>query len=241
MYKDIQEKLDLLNQKKPSDSAFTSWVDESSLWGWIFTCLILRGTPLEKGVVVSILRGEIMENVPLELYGFVHRYRDVYKDIKSSLGMKNSLTEKLLNRYYCMLFEKKQAQYRENNPVVYEWGYNPPHFRDIGEQTDLLFHRLATEGRKQDPLTRAALFHMDILKIYPYGPDSVTMAGVALLYILMESGIPVPHLFVSEQEYHLQISQYLNSGDAAPFSGMLGRSIINRLDVLLQVSESAEV
>lgn len=105
------------------------------------------GTPLEKGVVVSILRGEIMENVPLELYGFVHRYRDIYKDIKSSLGMKNSLTEKLLNRYYCMLFEKKQAQYRENNPVVYEWGYNPPHFRDIGEQTDLLFHRLATEGK----------------------------------------------------------------------------------------------
>lgn len=241
MYKDIEEKLNLLNKKKPSGLEFASWVDESSLWGWIFTCLSLRGTPLEKGIVVNILRGEIMENVPIELYGFVHRYRDVYKEIKSSLEMKNSFTEKLMNRYYCMLFEEKQAYYRENNPIIYEWGYNPPHFRDIDEQINLLFHRLATEGRKQDPLTRAALIHLNILEIYPYGPESVTMAGVAMLYILMESGLPIPHLFVSEQEYNLQVSQYLNSGEDAPFRKMVGRSIINRLDVLLQVSESVEV
>lgn len=241
MLTDIEEKLHLLNKKKPSNLEFASWVDESSLWGWVFTCLNLRGTPLEKGTVVKLLRGQIMENVPLELYGFVHRYRDVYKDIKSSLEMKNSFTEKLLNRYYCILFEEKQSKYRENNPVVYEWGYNPPHFRDIQEQLELLFHRDAVEGRNQDSLTRAALMHLNLLEIYPYGSHSVTMAGVALLYMLMESGLPIPQLFVSEQEYNLQVSLYLNTGEIDSFKEMLKRSIINRLDVLLQISEAAEV
>jgi len=241
MYNDIEEKLNLFNKKKPMNIEFTSWFDESSLWGWIFTCLNLRGTPLEKGVVVSILRGEIIENVPLELYGFVHRYRDIYKDIKSNLEMKSSLNEKILKRYYCILLEQKEANYRQNNPVIYEWGYNPPHFLDINEQMELLFKRLATDWKNHDPLTRAAKTHLQILEIYPFGEASVTIASVALLYLIMESGLPVPHLFASEQEYNQQVSEYLNSGNDAAFREMLGRSIINRLDVLLQVCQSLEV
>lgn len=240
MYKSIEEKLNVLNRKKPFRKEFSLWIDESSLWGWVFTCLKLRGTPVEKGDVVNILRGEIMEQVPLEIYYFVHRYSDVYKDIKSSLEMKNSLSVKLLNRYYCMLFEKEQAAYRQKNPVVYEWKHNPPHFLDIENQLDLFFRNFAVDRKKQDPLTSAAMMHLRILEIYPYGEDSVTMAGVALLYLLMEMELPIPHLFVSEQEYNTQISTYLKSGDISLFKEMLGRSILNRLNVLLQVSEAAE-
>jgi hypothetical protein len=240
MYKDIEEKLNLLNRKKPFRKEFSFWIDESSLWGWIFTCLKLRGTPVEKGDVVSILRGEIMEQIPLEIYDFVYRCRDVYKDIKSSLEMKNSLTVKLLNRYYCMVFEESQATYRQNNPVVYEWKYNPPHFYDIEDQLDLFFRNFAVDRKKQDPLTAATVMHLRILEIYPYGENSVTMASIALLYLLMEEELPIPHLFASEQEYNTQVSAYLNSGDISLFNEMLGRSILNRLNVLLQVSEAAE-
>ena len=240
MYKDIEEKLRVLNSKKPFRKEISLWIDESSLWGWVFTCLKLRGTPVEKGDVVSILRGELMENVPLEIYYFVHRYNDVYKDIKSNLQMKNYLSAKLLNRYYCMIFEKEQPVYRQKNPVVYEWKYNPPHFRDIEDQLDLFFRSFAVDRKKQDPLTAAAVMHLRILEIYPYGEDSVTMAGIALLYLLMEMELPIPHLFVSEQEYNTQISTYLKSADISLFREMLGRSILNRLNVLLQVSEAAE-
>lgn len=240
MYKSIKEKLDVLNRKKPFRKEFSIWVDESSLWGWIFTCLQLRGTPIEKGHVVSILRGEIMEQVPLEIYGFVHRCRDVYKDIKSSLEMKNTLTAKLLNRYYCMIFGENKAIYRENNPVVYEWKYNPPHFRDIENQLDLFFRSFAADRKQQDPISAAAVMHLGILEIYPYGENSITMASVALLYVLMEKELPVPHLFVSEQEYNAQVNAYLHSGDISLFKEMLGRSLLNRLNVLLQVNETSE-
>ena len=240
MYKDIEEKLNVLNRKKPFRKEFSLWIDESSLWGWVFTCLQLRRTPIEKGEVVRILRGEIMEQIPLEIYHFVHRYNDVYKDIKSSLEMKNSLSIKLLNRYYCMLFERDHVTYRQNNPVVYEWKYNPPHFHDIADQLDLFFKSFALDRKKQDSLTSAAVMHLRILEIYPYGEDSITMAGVALLYLLMEMQLPIPHLFVSEQEYDMQVGTYLKSGDISLFREMLGRSILNRLNVLLQVSEAAE-
>lgn len=240
MYKDIEEKLDVLNRKKPFRKEFSAWVDESSLWGWIFTCLQLRGTPIEKGDVVSVLRGELIEKVPLEIYDFAHRCRDVYKDIKGSLDMKNSLTTKLLNRYYSMIFQEDKVMYRQNNPVVYEWRYNPPHFCDIEEQLDLFFRSFAIDRKKHDPLSAAAMMHLGILEIYPYGENSVTMAGVALLYVLMEKEMPVPHLFVSEQEYNEQVNTYLHSGDSSLFKKMLGRSLLNRLNVLLQVNEASE-
>jgi len=240
MYKSIEEKISVFNQKKPFRKDFSLWIEESSLWGWIFTCLKLRGTPIEKGAVVSLLRGEIMEQIPLEIYDFVYRYRDVYRDIKNSLEMKSTLTEKLLNRYYDMLFEESQTRYRQNNPVIYEWHYNPPHFRDIEDQLDLFFRNFAVEGKNMDPLSAAAVMHLRILEIYPYGIQSVTMASVALLYMLMEKDLPVPHLFASEQEYNTQVSVYLHSGDISLFKEMLGRSLLNRLNVLLQVSEALE-
>ncbi|NCB41924.1 MAG: hypothetical protein EOM59_04825 [Clostridia bacterium] len=240
MYKSIEEKINLLNQKKPFRKDFSLWIEESSLWGWIFTCLKLRGTPIDKGTVVSLLRGEILEQVPLEIYDFVYRYRDVYRDIKNSLEMRNSLTEKLLNRYYDMIFEESQTRYRQNNPVIYEWHYNPPHFRDIDDQLDLFFRNFAIEAKSLDPLSAAAIMHLRILEIYPYGVGSVTMASVALLYVLMEKDLPVPHLFASEQEYNTQVSVYLHSGDISLFKEMLGRSLLNRLNVLLQVNEALE-
>ena len=239
MYRDLEEKLELYRKSRPDKPEYAAWEEESALWGWLFSCMKFRGTPLIKGQVVSVLKGEILEDIPLEHYGFLHRYREVYRDIRSSLEMKISLTPELLDRYYGKIFQRTAA-FRKNNPVVYEWSYNPPHFREVPGQMDLLFRQNARQRRSTDPLTLAADIHLRILEIYPYGEDTVTMAGVALLYALLESGLPVCHLFASEQEYNQQVAAYLKSGNGEAFREMLGRSIINRLDVLLQVCRSAE-
>lgn len=239
MQQDLKEKLELYKKYRPDSPAYAAWEEESMLWGWLFSCMIFRGTPLEKAQIVSILRGEILEDIPLEHYGFLHRYRDIYRDIRSSLEMKASLNAGMLNRYYSTLF-LRTASFRTNNPVVYEWSYNPPHFKEVPEQMDLLFRRSAQSRSAADPLGRAAAIHLGILEIYPYGDDSVTMAGVGLLYELMESGLPAGYLFASEQEYNQQIAAYLRTGSGEAFRQMLGRSIINRLDVLIQVSRAAE-
>lgn len=239
MYPDLQKKLETYRDCRPSNPEYKAWEEESALWGWLFSCMRFRGTPLEKAQVVSILRGELLENVPLEHYGFLHRYREVYRDIRSGLEMRSTLTAELLNRYFEMLL-LQPAAFRMDNPVVYQWSYNPPHFREVGSQMDLLFRRMALERRTEDPLTIAARTHLGILEIYPYGEDSVTMAGVGLLYVLMEEGFPPGSLFASEQEYNGQIAAYLKSGNESAFREMLGRSLINRLDVLIQVCRAAE-
>jgi len=239
MYLDLEEKLELYRKSRPDKPEYAAWEEESALWGWLFSCMKYRGTPLEKGQIVDILKGEIMEDIPLEHYGFLHRYREVYRDIRNYLEMKTSLTTELLNRFYSMIF-RKDAAFRTNNPVVYEWSYNPPHFREVPEQMDLLFRQAAQKRRTTDPLTRAAQMHLEILEVYPYGEDTVTMAGVGLLYALLENGLPAGYLFASEQEYNQQITTYLKNGNSEVFREMLGRSIINRLDVLIQVSRAAE-
>ena len=239
MYPDLEEKLELYKNCRPSNPEFTAWEEESALWGWLFSCMRFRGTPLEKGQVVSILRGDLLDDVPLEYYGFLHRYRDVYRDIRAGLEMKTSLTTGLLNRYRSMIFQQSSG-FRQNNPVVYEWSYNPPHFREVEGQLDLLFRRMAMERRTEDPLTIAARTHLGILEIYPYGEESIPMAGLALLYVLMEEGLPPGNLFASEQEYNGQVAAYLKTGSESAFREMLGRSLINRLDVLIQVCRAAE-
>jgi hypothetical protein len=81
--------------------------------------------------------------------------------------------------------------------------------------------------------------HLGMLEIYPYGEDTLALAGVALLFEIQSAGLPAGSLFVSEQEYHSQIASYLRTGHTEPFREMLMRSLINRLDVLLQACEAA--
>ena len=238
MYRDIEEKRKRFLKDRPDDPAFASWEEESALWGWLFSTMRLLGTPLEKGQIVSIMRGEILEDVPLERYGFLHRYRDVYRDIRSGLDMELNLSASLIDRYCDMLFDKPAA-YRDRNPVVYEWSYNPPHFSEVPEQMELLLRRHARRRREADPVTAMAEMHLGMLEIYPYGEDTLALAGVALLFEIQSAGLPAGSLFVSEQEYHSQIASYLRTGHVEPFREMLMRSLINRLDVLLQACEAA--
>lgn len=238
MYKDLEEKRLLYRQKRPATPQFSAWEEESALWGWLYSCLRLQGMPLEKGQIVSVMRGEILEDVPLNRYGFLHRYRDVYRDIQSGLGMKPGMSRALLDRYYEMLFGKPPIL-RSNNPTVYEWSYNPPHFSEIREQMELLMRRHARRSKETDPVTAMTELHLGILEIYPYGDDTVAMAGVALLFELLGNELPAGSLFVSEQEYHGMVADYFASGDASAFRDMLTRSVLNRFDVLIQVSESA--
>ena len=78
-----------------------------------------------------------------------------------------------------------------------------------------------------------------VINIYAYGQDSVTMALLASAYALLQAGIPLPSYPVSEDEYRRLMSACINDGDEAPFCNMHYRSLVNRLETVIQVYREA--
>ena len=90
-----------------------------------------------------------------------------------------------------------------------------------------------------DGALKAAELQMGIINIYAYGQDSITMGLLAGAYALLEAGIPLPSYPVSEDEYRRLMSACINEGHEEPFRGMHYRSLVNRMETVLQVYAQA--
>ena len=235
----IRSKLYEFKRLKGNDIQLNVWIRDSNLWYWLYSALRLNGRPLDKQTILSVLDGELQENLPLDLYSFIHGYASVYKDMVDCLEMQAHPDLKILERWYCNIFQTEELEFRKNNPVVYQWDFVPPHFLDAKKLTDKLLkdsYKTRDEGYF---LEKACMQHLDLLKIYPFGENSIVMAGVLMMYVLMAYGCPLPSLNANEQDYSNLIYKYIHDGDPEPFISMVERSVLNRLDAVIEICRQA--
>jgi hypothetical protein len=233
----FQEKLKEFRALRPVVPEARKWLEDSNLWMLLYTVLCQRGIRIEKKTLVNILSGQILENVNIDLYGFIFRLRDVFRDMISAVEMQATLNTRMLDSWYSDLLEPDGPVHRKDNAVVYDIGFIPCHFSEISERMDRLFKAMDTV---QDGALKAAELQMGIINIYAYGQDSITMALLAAAYALLEAGIPLPSYPVSEDEYRRLMSACINDGNEEPFCSMHYRSLVNRLETVIQVYREAE-
>ena len=235
----IRSKLEEFKRLRGSDIELNAWIRDSNLWYWIFSALRLNGTPLDRKTIVSVLSGELQENLPLDTYSFIHGYAAVYKDMVDCLEMQAHPDLKILGRWYCNIFNAEELEFRRNNPVVYQWDFVPPHFLDVKKLTEDLLRQAYKSRGEGYFLEKACMLHLDLLKIYPFGENSILMAGILMMYVLMAYGCPLPSLTANEQDYSNLIYKYIHDGDPAPFISMVERSVLNRLDAVIEICRQA--
>lgn len=232
----LNEKIKVYRSFGPVLTEARKWLEESNLWMLLYTVLCQRGVRVEKKTLVEILAGRILEDVNIDLYGFCFRLRDIYKEMVSAVEMQASLNTKMLDAWYVELLDPQGPVHRRDNAVVYDIGFIPCHYSEISERMDRLFKSMAgvTDGA-----LKAAELQMGIINIYAYGPDSVTMALLAAAYALLEAGIPLASYPVSEDEYRHLMASCINDGNEEPFCSMHYRSLVNRLETVIQVYTEA--
>jgi len=237
----IKQKIHELNAAVPESAEFRKWIDDSNQWYWLYADMNRQGIRVGKRQVVDVLMGALLEDTPMTVYGFIHGFSGIYKDMKNYVLMKNSLTRHMMDQWYLELFTPgtnadPMTGHRISTSVVYEWGYIPPHFHEINVMLDDLFLKHAKERFSGNVIQRAESLYLGILRIYPYGEQTPTMAGLAFIYTLMEEHLPIPSFLANEQEYNTMVASYLEKDDKQPLVHFIEKSIYNRLDAILQVA-----
>lgn len=242
----ILKKAKELRQLNPYNTEFWAWLDKSNLWYWLYFDMKLRDIKVTKRQIADVLDGRILEECPMEVYGFVHGFADIYRNMKNYVNMKTSLTPALLDAWCQDLFNPRD---KDGNPVsvrrtssqaIYEWGHIPPHFHDISSMLTALLNACSKEHYSGDFVDRILDVYIGILSIYPYGQYSVTAAGMAFVYGLMEEGLPLPNLVLSDTEYNTLVAECMEHGNSEPLRDAIKRSIYNRLDEVCQAAAAAE-
>lgn len=248
MYREIKKRLLILKNRQPYQPEIAEYMGEMNRLDWICSCRCLSGEAISRENIKKILDGELVVEVGLQTHQLIFRYAAMMKRVESMLEMDTSLGERELLELYRFLLEPEPqtrpdgsvTYYRRNNPVLAEWKYTPPDFREVGEQMKLLFHWLLCKRDEidpdMDPILRAAVLHNRLIEIYPFDSDSALMARAAMFYELRAAGFPPVRLDLDEQEYNEAIVLYLKKEDSTPLYNALLNSICNQLGLMMQIT-----
>lgn len=235
MYREIKKKILILENRKPFSSEITAYMEEISHIDWIYSSLHLDGSAITKESVTKIRKGEFVVDVNLMEHSMIRNYSEAIRLCFILVGMGTEFSEKTLIKLYKALFPEEEVLYRSNNPVLVELGYNPPHFKEIGEQMELLFDWMMREAMN-NPIRKATYLHNKLIEIYPFGDRSAIMARMALLYELIKNGFPPIALAMGESEYNDAMRSYLKTENPELFYKIVERGIYNQLEVMLQLT-----
>lgn len=234
----IDEKLKEFKALGVVNLEFRRWLDKSDLWHWLYSQLRIMGEPVSKAAVVDILDGKIVEAASIEAYNIIQGYSKAYSDMKSCASMEQNPDMKMLKRWGELILGETPP-FRKGDPIVYEWNHIPPSYEGIAAETDMLLRKASAERYRTPSLRWMARLHLELCKLYSYGTSTQIMAFAVLAYCLIREDYPLPMLTVGDSEYNKMIGEYVNAGESSGFESMLERSVLNRLESVLQLSRRA--
>ena len=236
VYREIKKKKLILDNRKPYRQEATQFLSEIHRLDWIYSSLRLDGSSLSRTTVEKILKGNFLTDVSVKDHSTISNYRQVIDLVCDMVDMGFYLNEKYMFKLYQTLTNETEPEYRKSNPVLRMISYNPPHFKEISEQMELLFHWLHSNAYQTNPMEKAAYLHNKIIEIYPYETSSEAMARIAAQFHLISSGLPPILWNISEQEYYDAIRIYLKKEEIQPIYDVLERGVYNKLEVMMQLT-----
>lgn len=238
MFREIKKKKIILENRKPYTKETQNLIDEMNRTDWVYSSLKLDGSTLSRDSVGKILKGSFLVDVSVREHGIISNLNSVINFIADMVDMGFYLNEKYLFKIYNTLTGEEDGAYRKNNPVLRMMEYNPPHFKEINQQMEILFYWLHSAEHQTNPIEKAAYLHNKIIEIYPYQSNSEAMARIVAQYHLMINGFPPVLWNMGEQEYYDALRLYLKKEDISPIYDVLERGVYNKLEVMMQLTAS---
>lgn len=245
MFREIKEKMKLLEARKPFDREMVEAIEALNAVDWAYSCLSLNGSQVTKESVEKIVAGHFVVEATAWDHALIERHEDTLKEAIRLLEMDNDLTQSVLKRLCSKFFQEETWPFRRGNPVIMTFGFNPVYSKDIQAELEELFKWLyrddASPEMNRNEILKAATLHNRFIEIYPFEEHSEELAIIVMYYFLMQKGYPPFPIRFSRQEYYNAVSAYLKKNDITPFYNCIERSIFNKLDVLLQMTETSPI
>ncbi len=236
MYREIKKKKLILDNRKPYTKEAERYLAELDDIDLAYTSMRLGGSALTRAEISQIHKGELLVSVGLEEHARVAAYRDVLSQMDALAKRRSKISEELIFTLYQTLTERNPHP-RKNNPVIYEWSYNPPHSSEVGKLMDLFMDKANTERADMtNYVLRATEIHHTFLAIYPLAEYNEEMARLLFYYYLMTKGYGVFALDYSDREYNAVMTQYMKDGDLSPFAAVAERSLYNKMEIIMQMT-----
>lgn len=240
MYQEILKKKELLDSRKPYIPEIRKQIKKDEWCALIYTCMRLDGSVMSKAHINSILEDDFVPEGTVQDHLAIESYIEVLILMENLIGMDSDISLKVIDDIHDISCAGEGRIWRHSNPVLFTLDYNPPHWQDVKElmNTFIRWYYKAHEETAGNEILKAAYIHNKLIEIYPFARNNESTARLIMYYSLLKAGYPIFELRLSEQEYNTAVMQYVRHKKIEPFYEALERSIYNKIQVLIQMTEN---
>ena len=203
----IDEKLAMLNSRRPLPDATLKSIKANELVEWTYNSNGIEGNTLTLKETKVVLEGITIggKSVKEHLEAINHKEAIIYLEELVSKNAK--LTERDIKSIHHLVLKeidsKNAGRYRTENVVISGATHKPPEHFLVRDRMEQLIISLGEWTKQYHPLVVAALLHGEFVKIHPFVDGNGRTARLLMNFVAMRNGYP-PLVIQKEQriEYY---------------------------------------
>lgn len=231
--KEIKMQMRSLVSKAPFSNEVKEFKRKMDIVDFAYSNLHLDGSILTRAGVLSILEGNVINNAPVREHRLIELHGKLLSKMEDRLEMRMDVDLSIAESFYKIIIGHDEIKYRTTNPILYHLDFVPDNYDDVRVALNDALKKVNRNDYDGDFCLKAAEFHMEIIKIYPFDDYTEVLARTIMQYELEKNSLFPISINIDEQLYNHMISEALVTGNSEHFAQIIRKSALEKLDLLI--------
>lgn len=238
MYKTLDEKLQLLNSKKPFSKNTLKSLHENLVLEWTYNSNAIEGNTLTLQETKVVMEGITIGGKSLREHFEVINHREAIAYIEEIVKNNEPLTEWQIKNIHNLILKNidvdNAGRYRSENVIISGAKHIPPNFLNLDEEMKNLIKWYNEDI--SHPIEKSAKLHSIFVKVHPFIDGNGRTARLLLNFELMKNGyLPVVIKKENRLDYYVALDKSHTSGDYTDFVKMIEQLEMEMIDFYLKI------
>jgi Fic family protein len=239
-FETIDHKKELLDQKRPLPSATLASLKEHLILEWTYHSNAIEGNTLTLSETKVVLEGITVGGKTLREHLEVINHRDAIFYIDEIVSNREPLSEWQLKSIHRLILkgidDENAGVYRKQNVVISGASHIPPDAVQVHQAMEDMLAWYSTEAQRLHPVEKAALLHIQFVKIHPFIDGNGRTARLLMNLELMKEGyVPVVIRKENRPRYYDALDKAHIPEDYYDFLELVVEELSRSLDLYLNV------
>ncbi len=238
MHKILEEKLQLLNSKKPFSKNTLKSLHENLILEWTYNSNAIEGNTLTLQETKVVMEGITVGGKSLREHFEVINHREAIAYIEEIVKNNEPLTEWQIKNIHNLILKNidgnNAGRYRTENVIISGAKHIPPSFLNLDEEMKSLIKWYNEDN--SHPIEKSARLHSLFVKIHPFIDGNGRTARLLLNFELMKNGyLPVVIKKENRLDYYIALDKSHTTNDYTDFIKMIEQLEIEMIDFYLKI------
>jgi Fic family protein len=224
-FDEIDDKLKILNSKRPLSKATINSLRENSFLDWTYNSNAIEGNTLTLRETQVVLEGITIGGKSLKEHLEVINHKEAIKYVEELVNAKSNISEWNIKNIHQLVIKEIDSTnagvYRKENVKILGASHNPPDYIKVPEKMEKLINDF-NSWHMFHPIVRSALLHGEFVKIHPFIDGNGRTARLIMNLEAMKYGyLPIIIKKETRLKYYEALDKASTNHDYTDFVKML--------------------